>query len=1022
MHQHVPACRRVRALAQTWLFCCAVAMDAVAQPLVQLSCASGDAPQDIAIGDDIVRVAVDAGAVAADGNGLLLIEERGQDLEWSTGDGDFHGIDSRPPRLGLLALPARQADTIRLRRAKRASAPATARVRLACAPDARLAELPACIERANAVLAMEHSPEAGEAFTPDVCGALLAQSAATLASRQSRPQQSLRLYERTSQLWEQAGDRARSAAAVLGATEQLIRLGRFEQAIERANLAARLNRAAGNAYFALRAESERCLAESHRSRTRSALECMRSLPDGFSAIGEINEAANTWFNLAEMYGDDGDIELQRAALAAAAKLDASLIDAIVRGRLWFAQASVAISDGRFGAAIEAFDAALKEFEQARNPRWVADTHLAVAGLYRQLGAPNEARVFVDAALSQLSEDEAPQRVASALQLRAQLHADDARLHEARADLARARTLFERLQMPLALAEADILAREWAADEVVGTPGATAPLPSSLPPRLRFRADLVQAREALGQGRIAAVDAFLARVRTADLAVPERLQIDALRARRLIASGEAIAALGVIEDSIVWLRSVAGAIHAPALRRVAARRLPELRALWLQAYAALAEPMRPEPSRVWRVLAATQTGALLAADVQRSATGQPSVEFDRTLARELLGVSSGGRTNVAIAAQRQLLAQYAREQTGLADAATAADLPDVQQLQQALPNGGVLLAFGLGEMQAYVLAVSKSSLSMHRIGSPSAIRAAERALFEALDGPTRPLAELDAAARTLGEVLLPAGLEPPRRLLVLADDQLAMIPYSLLAWPGSAQPMADGIDVSVVALPLLADSIARERPQGVSVLVASMADAQAAALPALPAAEREAALVRAVLPGRAIDVVQGLALDRTAMIEAFTREAAWVHVAAHGFRQPGFEGYAGIWLPAAAADGPPELVSWLDFAGRRLGAHLVVLNACQLARQTELVSGGTASFAGALSAAGVDHVVAALWPVSDAATALWVPAFYASAGRGQGGDIAHALRAAQARMRASRMFRHPYYWAELVHLQRGVDAD
>jgi len=82
-----------------------------------------------------------------------------------------------------------------------------------------------------------------------------------------------------------------------------------------------------------------------------------------------------------------------------------------------------------------------------------------------------------------------------------------------------------------------------------------------------------------------------------------------------------------------------------------------------------------------------------------------------------------------------------------------------------------------------------------------------------------------------------------------------------------------------------------------------------------------------------------------------------------------------------------------------------------------------SFAGAVSAAGVDQVVAALWPLSDAATVRWVPAFYRALDDADLNSSAEALRQAQLELRASRHFRHPFYWASLVHFRHlKVTAD
>jgi hypothetical protein len=67
-------------------------------------------------------------------------------------------------------------------------------------------------------------------------------------------------------------------------------------------------------------------------------------------------------------------------------------------------------------------------------------------------------------------------------------------------------------------------------------------------------------------------------------------------------------------------------------------------------------------------------------------------------------------------------------------------------------------------------------------------------------------------------------------------------------------------------------------------------------------------------------------------------------------------------------------------------------------------------------------------MSDAASAIWVPTFYSALVVDPAHDDATALRAAQMRLRESRMFRHPFYWSGLetfsrtsFSVRRGADA-
>ena len=109
--------------------------------------------------------------------------------------------------------------------------------------------------------------------------------------------------------------------------------------------------------------------------------------------------------------------------------------------------------------------------------------------------------------------------------------------------------------------------------------------------------------------------------------------------------------------------------------------------------------------------------------------------------------------------------------------------------------------------------------------------------------------------------------------------------------------------------------------------------------------------------------------------------------------------------------------------RGVRSDLVVLDACQTGDSGTAVNGNL-SFADAVARAGARRVVAAMWPVSDAASATWVPAFYAELLADEKHDVGDALRNAQQRLRASRAFSHPFYWAGMQTIERwpiGVSA-
>jgi len=194
-------------------------------------------------------------------------------------------------------------------------------------------------------------------------------------------------------------------------------------------------------------------------------------------------------------------------------------------------------------------------------------------------------------------------------------------------------------------------------------------------------------------------------------------------------------------------------------------------------------------------------------------------------------------------------------------------------------------------------------------------------------------------------------------------------------------------------------------------IATAAQSDSKTLSPLSNAEVEAALIRHALPAANYAIDEQRVTRRQDVLSSLAQPQSWLHLAAHGTAQPQRVGYAGVWLDPAAPGDLPEFLSWIDVLENGARAGLVVLDACQLGE------GGGAidrhlSFADAMVRAGANHVVAAMWPVSDSAAAVWVPAFYIALDADAQHDPARAMRVAQTRLRESRAFAHPFYWASL----------
>jgi CHAT domain-containing protein len=206
--------------------------------------------------------------------------------------------------------------------------------------------------------------------------------------------------------------------------------------------------------------------------------------------------------------------------------------------------------------------------------------------------------------------------------------------------------------------------------------------------------------------------------------------------------------------------------------------------------------------------------------------------------------------------------------------------------------------------------------------------------------------------------------------------------------------------------------AESAPTRVEVFTSSGGVGGPLALPPLYNAERESSWI-AGLSGLAAVERNGTSFNRENLRAALAAADAWVHVAAHGMTRSDLVGQSGLVLAPSDGGKVPTFISWFEIAESRITAPLVVLNACDLGAPSRDARTPETAFAMALAAAGAPNTVAAMWPVSDSAASVWVPAFYGTMTRER--DPAVAVREAQLQLRAGRAYRHPYYWAALVHL-------
>jgi hypothetical protein len=981
-----------------------------------LSCSSTSNTVEGAIkpGVTLVRMIAPPGA-------FWRLEELGVDLRVAAPPTSEHiEVGHRPPRLGVSIAEVGTGRAIRISTMAGSGLEAAGLLTLYCKPTPAISTLADCLaasgDQVNAALGSTL-----DVASTRLCLAIRKHNSAVEAFRGGAIDQAEGLYRLTIEMWLEQGDEARAGAALLGLSETLMRKGRHQGALEQAREGERRSIAGGIEYYALRARAQQCLALRNLGRYREADDCADPLAERYVGLGETSEAANALYTIAAMAREDGDQARARQALQRALQLAETEITDMVAGRLSLIGAGLAADSGHLHAALNLFDDALGRFERVGAPIWMGGAYLGAARLHAALGADAEAATLVAASETQFRKAQAPERLAGALLLRAQIEAARGAPEAAAALADEAEQAYSRgsrpqLRLSAALLGLSVEPSPERAERVRALSGPEV----DLPPRAQFDLAAGLAGYALDNGEATTAHRRLEAVAAAIPDVGRGIRFDLLMARADVDQGRPESARHRLNVTIKALRAMAQDAGSPALRQIVGRRLLELRAGWL---ATLQRNDMGDPGLIQRtmgMIVETQPLALLASSPPVGERSSPDVLSATDLLQHRLATALLGQPDDVSEAmadvQRLLWARYTRE----GDARAAVLEWPLQQeatLQDELGPDERVLVLGLAEPASVVIVLGSDRLTMHQVAGASVVRRLAHHLVGLASDRDAAVAEIEAAAQELSRSLLPDTAGPaPGRLWIVADETLAAVPFSLLRWKGAEGPLADSSRISVGPILLRsAHPAARSPAPSVEVFTAAAANAATNGLPRLPSAIHEPSWVSQAMGGAA---QRAAALDLDVLRRSLAVPGSWIHVAGHGRSRGGLQGYSGLWVDAEPGTVAPRFISWLDLVGAPLRAQLLVLNACDLAATGAGAISRASSFAVALNAAGVDDVVAALWPVSDSAAALWVPAFYEELARQRSDgryDPAGALAAAQHRLRSSRAFRHPFYWASMVHI-------
>lgn len=805
------------------------------------------------------------------------------------------------------------------------------------------------------------------------------------------------------------------------------RVGRVEASYEGGDDAAvlrdteRLSGAAvPAAYFDARLLNARCLALQRSGKYADAERCYNRALAVLGSLDERNESASVMRNLAALQRVQGKLASARALALSALGLAGGPNAAMTRGRLHLLLGVLDQQAGDVAASIRRIDLANREFEQAGSGAlfWRASSRLNEAMLFGQIGAWYEA-------YGALSEVNAFLPSQHSLALRARVFAD----LEAQTQHFDSALFWYGLAEDRYAREGALPARDWtrlarlrlaAQRQGPGSAAAMAQEIRDLPPLYEGQRQILMAMLALRRDDLGEARSAADRARRRWLPFADQVALAEIDAQIRLRSGDAETGLAALSGATEQIRLFAGRAGNGVLGQTIERFAVPLRrkALgYLIESPTAASPMAHVEAIVpWLALGQGS----IAIDRDPGVPRGDGSAFDRAVAAELLATGPAARAAAESAAHRSMFALLTsgnNSANGTASIVRQSPALTLTHLQAALSDGDAFAAYVDAGARGMLFWVTRSSAALIPAAGPDEVRAGTAALRELLRAPGSPLAAVDAASgRLSGALLRGVPGAPPQRLWVLSDALSDGIPWAMLRWPGRDVPLIESTTTSLARMVVIRENItAKPPPANMHVLVAALRQVGEPSLPSLANAAVEAQQILNALAPAGMRIEANMGATRDAVFDSLRDHDAFVHIAAHGMAQPPRMGYAGIWLEPSAGETMPSFLSWLDILDAGVRADLVVLDACRLGDSGAAIDGNL-SFASAVARAGARRVVASQWPVSDSATVLWVPAFYAAL-RENPHDAAAALRAAQLHLAHSRAFAHPFFWAGMQAIER-----
>lgn len=350
----------------------------------------------------------------------------------------------------------------------------------------------------------------------------------------------------------------------------------------------------------------------------------------------------------------------------------------------------------------------------------------------------------------------------------------------------------------------------------------------------------------------------------------------------------------------------------------------------------------------------------------------------------------------------------REQPELRNYFSAGVNPiELRQRKQKIPPDVAVVSYLIGERQIFAFAATADTVVARVAAVPRAdvewkIREFCRALGEPGNGEKvrRGSAELyDLLLAPVEDRI--AGYD---KLAIIPSGDLSYLPFGALRKEGDEPYLMERHTIFYISD--LGVFLTQEKEEKKMSLVAfGNADGT------LPHAEEEVRDIAPFCPDARIYLREDATEERA---KNLPQGYDMLHFATHGNLD--YRRIENSWLTLAPApDGTEDGRLTLEEVwgiSNLADCRLVTLSACNTAVSEEVVEGWPINPANAFLQVGVPRVVATLWQVDDAATAMLMRAFY---GNLRTHGTAEALKLAQLSLASTEQYSSPYFWAPFVLL-------